>query len=244
MATSFFAHMRTTALTTIAYSLLLINTCHATYNFSIVKSCATPSAYERILITQLRDVNSGQATFRTAANRLIEFLVQKVVECLETSAIEIDTPVTTCQGEVLTDTIELVSVMRSGDVPLQIFSQHFPNAPINKILIQRNEETAKPVFKYKKISSTLARGSKVIVAEPMIATGGTLVMLIELLKELGVKEENIIIAAICAAPEGLELLSQQYPNISVVVTVIDEKLNEKKYISPGIGDFGDRYFGT
>jgi uracil phosphoribosyltransferase len=225
-------------------SVLLANNSHSTRNFPIVKCNVTPSAYERILMTQLRDANSNQATFRITANRLIELLVHKVVECLNTDTVNIDTPVAPCQGEVITDTIELVSVMRSGDVPLHIFSQHFPDAPINKILIQRNEETAQPIFKYKKISSTLAHASKVIVTEPMIATGGTLGMLIDLLKELGVKEENIIIASVCAAPEGLKQLSQQYPNISVVVTVIDEKLNEKKYISPGIGDFGDRYFGT
>jgi len=235
---------RTHGLALIACSLLLIQTSHATQNFSIVKSPITPNAYKRLLMTQLRNVNSCQETFRIAANRLIELLVPDVVECLATKLIEIDTPVAHCQGEILTDTIELISVMRSGDIPLQIFSQHFPNAPINKILIQRNEETAEPVFKYMKLSPTLAHASKVVVVEPMIATGGTLSMLIDLLEGLGVKEENIIIAAVCAAPEGLEQLSSRYPQISVVVTVIDEKLNEKKYISPGIGDFGDRYFGT
>ncbi len=235
---------RTRGLAVIACSLFLMHTSYTTHNFPIVKCSALPNAYERLLMTQLRNIDSNQATFRTAANRLIELLVPKIVECLATSTVEIDTPVAHCQGEVVTDTLELISVMRSGDIPLQIFSQHFPNAPINKILIQRNEETAEPVFKYMKLSPTLALASKVIVAEPMIATGGTLGMLINLLKDLGVKEENIIIAAVCAAPEGLELLSNHYPKISVVVTVIDEKLNEKKYIYPGIGDFGDRYFGT
>ncbi|HLC07184.1 MAG TPA: uracil phosphoribosyltransferase [Candidatus Babeliales bacterium] len=195
-------------------------------------------------MTQLRDINSSQEQFRKAATDLIVSLVINVFECLNTITVEIDTPVAHCQGEVLSDTIELVSVMRSGDVPLQIFSQYFPNAPINKILIQRNEETAEPVFKYMKLSPTLTHATKVIVVEPMIATSGTLRLLINLLKEHGVAEENIIIASICAAPEGLTVLSREFPKISVVVNVIDERLNEKKYISPGIGDFGDRYFGT
>ena len=212
--------------------------------FPIVKCSMTPSAYERILMTTLRDIHSTREQFRNAANKLIELLVPKVVECLATTTINIQTPVAPCLGEILSDTLQLVSVMRSGDVPLKVFSEHFTNAPINKILIQRNEETAEPIFKYMKLSPTLAQATKVIIVKPMIATGGTLALLINLLKKLGVAEENIIIASICAAPEGLEVLSREFPKISVVVTVIDVCLNEKKYISPGIGDFGDRYFGT
>jgi uracil phosphoribosyltransferase len=196
-------------------------------------------------MTTLRDENSTREQFRYAANKLIEILASKVFECLGTKQIEINTPVAPCIGTVLEDNIEqIVSVMRSGDVPLNIFSKYFPSAAINKILIQRNEETAEPVFKYQKFSPTISQAKKVIVAEPMIATGQTLCMVIELLKKQGVETKNIIIASICAAPEGLKLLEEQYPEISVVLTVIDDHLNTKKYISPGIGDFGDRYFGT
>lgn len=215
-----------------------------THDFPILKCNPQPSAYERILMTQLRDKKSTQEQFRNAANRLIELLVPKVVECLATKEISIETPVAPCTGEILDGSIQIVSVMRSGDVPLKVFSKHFPAAPINKVLIQRNEETAEPVFKYMKLSPTLALAHTVIVVEPMIATSGTLRMLINLLKSQGIAEKNIIIAAICAAPEGLALLTKEFPEISVVLTVIDEKLTEKKYISPGIGDFGDRYYGT
>lgn len=213
-------------------------------DFPIVKCNPQPCTYERILMTQLRDKTSTQEQFRNAANKLIELLVPKVVECLDTQEITIETPVTCCNGETLTGSIQIVSVMRSGDVPLKVFSKHFPAAPINKILIQRNEETAEPIFKYMKLSPTLTLANTVIVVEPMIATSGTLRLLINVLKQQGVEEKNIIIAAICAAPEGLEVLSEEFPEISVVLTVIDEKLTEKKYISPGIGDFGDRYYGT
>jgi uracil phosphoribosyltransferase len=213
-------------------------------HFPIVKCSTTPSVYEQILMTQLRDKNSTQEQFRNAAHKLIEILVSKVVGCLPTAAIEIETPVNTCKGLVLNCPLQLVSVMRSGCIPLNRFSMHFPHAAINKILIQRNEETAMPEFKYMKLSPTLSQAGKVIITEPMIATGGTLSMVIDLLKEHGIEEKNIIIAAICAAPEGLIRLEELYPEISVVLIVIDDKLNTKKYISPGIGDFGDRYFGT
>lgn len=95
-----------------------------------------------------------------------------------------------------------------------------------------------------KVATTVASGNYVIITEPMVATGGTLEMVIALLKEKGVQEEKIIIACICASPEGLVYLYERFPSIQVVLTVLDEKLNEKKYIVPGLGDFGDRYFGT
>lgn len=209
-----------------------------------VKCRFTSSKYERILMTQLRDKNTSTEKFRTAARMLGEILVEKVVECLPTTVKAIETPVAACQGEVLATPLDLVSVMRSGDALLDIFLEHFPEANVSKVLIQRDEVTAKPVFKYMKLSSTISQNHPVVITEPMVATGGTLGMLIKLLKEHGVKEENIIIASICAAPEGLLELSRQFPGITFVMSSLDEKLNEKKYILPGIGDFGDRYFGT
>lgn len=213
-------------------------------NYPIVKSPLQNTKYERILMTQLRDKKTSRKKFRKIANQLAELLVSKVVECLDTATITIETPVAHCLGEVLNDSIEIVSIMRSGDALLHTFGQHFQHAAINKILVQRNEETAEPVFKYKKLSPTLLKAKTVIITEPMIATGGSLTMTIDLLKKDGIQESNIIVAAICAAPEGLIRLSNQYPQLRIVVIAIDEKLNEKSYITPGIGDFGDRYFGT
>lgn len=209
-----------------------------------VKCRFASGKYERILMTQLRDKNTSTNNFRKAAQKLGEILVHKVVECLPTTVKETETPVAVCQGEILAVPLDLVSVMRSGDALLDIFLEHFPEANVSKVLIQRDEETAEPVFKYMKLSSTISHDHPVVITEPMVATGGTLGMLIRLLKEHGVKEENMIIASICAAPEGLLQLSQQFPGITFVMSSFDEKLNEKKYIVPGIGDFGDRYFGT
>lgn len=236
---------------TISLTSLITLHCYADHihrpeDFPIVKSYLQPTTYEQILLTQLRDENSSQEQFRYAAHKLIEIsLISKVFDCLDTKIVEIDTPVAPCLGKIVENSVDqLVSVMRSGDVILDILSKIFASAAINKILIQRDEETAQPVFKYKKFSPTISHANKVIITEPMIATGGTLCMVIDLLKEQGVETKNIIIASICAAPEGLQRLAEHYPDINVVVTVIDDHLNTKKYISPGIGDFGDRYFGT
>lgn len=211
---------------------------------SILRCVSMSSKYEQILMTKLRDKNTSMQDFRQTTHKLAEHLVEKVIECLATTSIEIETPVAICKGEAITQQLDLVSIMRSGDALLETFLNHFPSANISKILVQRDEETAEPVFKYMKLSATLSNDHPVIITEPMIATGGTLGMVIQLLKDQGVREENIIIACVCAAPEGLIQLGKQFPGISVVTTALDERLNEKKYIVPGLGDFGDRYFGT
>lgn len=210
----------------------------------IVRCSFVPTKYELILATQLRGVQTNTMQFRSATEKVGELLVNKVVECLPTEAIQVQTPLTGCAGVRFASNVELVSVMRSGDALLDTFIKHFPDANISKFLVQRDEETAEPHFKYMKSSQTLASGNPVIITEPMIATGGTLEMVIQMLKEKGVKEENIIIAAVCTAPEGLVRLNQAFPQLKVVMTFLDQKLNDNKYIVPGLGDFGDRFYGT
>ncbi len=210
----------------------------------IVHCSFYPSKYEEILLSQLRNSESSTKQFRTVSEKIGDLLVNKVIDCLPTKIIEIETPVTKCMGTVLSSKVEFVSIMRSGDAMLETFLKHFPEANVSKFLIQRDEKTAKPQFKYMKISPDLGSGNSVVITEPMIATGGTLEMVISMLKARGVKEENIIVASICAAPEGLILLNDKFPKIKVVITALDQKLNERKFIVPGLGDFGDRYFGT
>lgn len=210
----------------------------------IVKCSFTPTQYERILMTTLRDQDTPMKEFREVSKKIADLLVFKVMETLPVATLEIETPLTKCEGITFVGQVDFVSVMRSGDALLEPFIDHFPLATISKILIQRDETTAEPHFKYMKLSPTLGENSFVVITEPMIATGGTLCMVIKLLKDKGVKEENIVIASICTAPEGLFVLNQKYPKINVVMTVMDDYLNERKYIVPGLGDFGDRYFGT
>lgn len=212
--------------------------------YPIVQSSIQPSKYERILMTQLRNKTSSTEKFREAAIRLTELLVHRVIEHLPTQQISFQTPLEETQGEMLLGGIEIVSIMRSGDALLDTFGKHFPEAIISKVLIQRDEESAMPIFKYMKLSPTIAACNTVVITEPMIATGGTLSLVIQLLKEKGVAEENIIVAAVLAAPEGLKVLNDRFPRIKVVVTAVDKALNENKFILPGLGDFGNRYFGT
>jgi uracil phosphoribosyltransferase len=212
--------------------------------FPIVACPFQPSVYERLLMTRLRDRTTSTADFRTASSQIGNILVSKVVECLETQFIDVQTPVALCTGEVLKKSIELVTILRSGDALLDTFLSHFPNASVSKILVQRNEETALPVLSYVKIPASIRSGGNVLVLDPMVATGGTLKMVLSLLNEKGVLDENIIVVCIVACPEELTELCKSHPNIRLVMSALDEKLNEKKYIVPGLGDFGDRYYGT
>lgn len=214
------------------------------YSFSDAPPKVCQSKYERVLMTKLRNKDTTKPEFRDASQKVGAILVNKVAECMDTTPITVTTPLQACRGEIFSRGIELLSVMRSGNALLDTFIEHFPEANVSKILIQRDEETAQPHFIYMKLSSTIASGNYVVITEPMIGTGGTLNMVISMLKDKGVHEENIIIAAVCAAPEGMQLLQNNFPGVQIVLTALDEKLNEKKYIVPGLGDFGDRYFGT
>ena len=210
----------------------------------IIQCSFEQNKYEQILMTTLRNKNTPIADFRRTADLLAELLVLKTIETLPVEEKEINTPFCPYMGSKMVSDIHLVSVMRSGDALLNVFTKHFPAAPINKILVQRDETTAEPIFKYMKMSPSLTSKSIVIITEPLIATGGTLSMVINLLKEAGIKESHIHIASICVSPEGLFLLNQNFPELKVVMIAMDDKLNEHKYIVPGLGDFGDRYFGT
>ncbi|HEV8052010.1 MAG TPA: uracil phosphoribosyltransferase [Parachlamydiaceae bacterium] len=210
----------------------------------IVKCSFIPTQYEQILMTQLRDKQTSMKKFREISKKITSLLVFKVTETIPVVPMEIETPLIKYEGITFAGTVDFVSVMRSGDALLETFIEHFPNASISKILVQRDEATAEPEFKYMKLSPSLNKNSHVVITEPMIATGGTLSVVIVLLKEKGVLEENITIASICTAPEGLIVLNNKFPKINVVMTVMDDHLDESKYIVPGLGDFGDRFFGT
>jgi uracil phosphoribosyltransferase len=210
----------------------------------IIRCSFKPSTYEEILLSQLRNTQSSTKQFRLISEKIGDLLVSKVIDCLPVKSVEIETPITKCRGKVLSGKVEFVTIMRSGDALLDTFMRHFPEANVSKFLIQRDEETAEPQFKYMKISPDISSGNYVVIIEPMIATAGSLGMVISLLKENGVREEKIIVASICVAPEGIVLLNERFPKIQVVMTSLDEKLNERKFIVPGLGDFGDRFFGT
>ncbi len=209
----------------------------------IAKGYEQPGALEHHFLTILRDRNTHTHQFREATNLLTPLLAQRTAEHLSATEVSIFTPITKCRGIALQEDIILIPIMRSGLTLLEGFQRYFKKARVGHMLIQRNEETAKAEFKYFKAPSHMFC-KKVVILEPMIATGGTLTVAIKTLLNAGVNEKDIIVASVVAAPEGLLALQEKFPAISVVVISIDEGLTYQKYIFPGLGDFGDRYYGT
>merc|ERR1712232_1196387 len=142
-----------------------------------------------------------------------------------------------------TDQICCVDIVRSGGILLEAVRKVAPNSKTAKILIQRDEETAEPKLFYSKLPPNV-KDLHVILCDPMLATGGSAAMAIGVLKEAGVTEENILFINVVACPEGLKALAEKTPGVRILTCEVDTHLNERKFIVPGLGDFGDRYYGT
>jgi len=155
------------------------------------------------------------------------------------------TPCGEFEGEDLPDASSVcaVSVVRAGDSLLEAVRAVWPAVSVGKILIQRDEETALPRLFYCKLPPNIA-SKHVLLLDPMLATGGSAVKAVEELVGAGVAPDRIVFANVVACPEGIAALQNAFPAVRIVTCAVDEGLNEKKYIVPGLGDYGDRYFGT
>lgn len=197
----------------------------------------------KTILTLLRDKNTKAEVFRNSADQLGTWLSFKVSELIENEQFPLETPVAKTTGYQIKKGIVLVPVLRAGIALLAPFMKLFPSSRVGFIGVRRDEETALPSLYYQNIP-TIAPTDMVIILDPMIATGGSGSVVIKLLKDHGAKEEQLIYAGVVAAPEGLKALHNICPKMKVISAEVDEKLNDKKYIVPGLGDFGDRYFGT
>lgn len=140
----------------------------------------------------------------------------------------------------------VVSIIRAGDALLQAVLACEPGLAVGKILIQRDETTIEktPRLYYAKLPPNVIQYDIVVIVDPMLATGGSVLLAIETLLEAGVTSDKIVFLNIITCPEGLSAVSAHFPDLHIVTAVIDTGLNEEKYIVPGLGDFGDRYFNT
>jgi len=198
----------------------------------------------RGLHTIVRNKHTSRADFIFYADRLIRLVIEEGLSFLPFAEETVITPTgSEYQGVRFTSKLCGVSIVRAGESMETALREVCRDIRIGKILIQRNEETAKPMLFYAKLPEDIA-DRQILLLDPMLATGGSALKAIEILKQRGVKERNIIFINLIAAPEGIEAMRLHCPEVTIVTTEVDEKLNEKKYIIPGIGDFGDRYFGT
>lgn len=192
----------------------------------------------------MRHKDTPHSDFVYHSNRLIRLLLEKCFELLPYRRIEVATPIgETYEGTALNTRLCAVSVVRAGESMEHELASILRDTPIGKILIQRDKVTKQPNFFYVSLPDDIA-SRHVLVLEPMLATGGSALMVIQKLIEFGVLEKNIIFSNILASPEGLARLEKTYPAITIVSSSIERKLNPEAFMIPGIGDFGDRYFGT
>lgn len=198
------------------------------------------------LHTLIRNQDTTRADFLFHADQLNRTLIEFAFE----SATYCDKTVTTPTGHPFNG-IELekevigVSIMRAGEAMESALRSTVRGAKIGKILIQRDESSPKKEAKlfYSKLPDNI-QNYTVLLMDPMLASGSSAALAVQVLIDRGVREEDITFVNLVAAPEGLQRVFETHPRITIVTTMIDECLNQEKYIIPGIGDYGDRYFGT
>jgi uracil phosphoribosyltransferase len=192
-------------------------------------------------LTHLRDYRTSPEQFRALVGRLTNLLVFKATEQLELVDLEIETPVSVYQGKQLRASLGLVPILRAGLGMIDPVLSLLPMAEVWHLGLYRDEATAQPVEYYSK----LPPGRPVDVAmvlDPMLATGGSAISAYHTLKRWGVGQIKLL--AIIAAPEGIERLQHECPDLAVFVCAVDQCLNPQKFIVPGLGDAGDRIFNT
>jgi len=192
-------------------------------------------------ITVLRDVNTEPEKFRAAVKRISNILAVEISKDLHLNEFEVETPLERTTGFKLSHEIVLVPVLRAGLGMVSGFLEIIPDAKVGHIGLQRDETTLKPIEYYYKTPKNIDV-AKVLLIDPMLATGGSGVEAINYLKRRGVK--NLIFACLVAAPEGIMKLQSMHPDIQIFGAALDRELNDKGYILPGLGDAGDRTFGT
>jgi uracil phosphoribosyltransferase len=192
------------------------------------------------LLTILRDKETAPPQFRQIAERLGYLLVAEALSDMSTDDIEIETPLEAMTGAQLRRPVVAVAVLRAGLGLLHSVLTLVPDAAIGFAGVQRNEETAEPMEYYTKFP-TLDK-ARVLILEPMLATGGSLAWAIDKVKENGAKD--VVACCVVAAPEGVKAIEEHHPDVRVVAAALDRELNPNFYIAPGLGDMGDRLFGT
>ena len=190
----------------------------------------------------LRDKRTGVKEFREIVGEIAALMCYEATRNLPTEEIEIETPVAPAKVRVLSGKkLAIVPILRAGLGMVDTIIDLIPSAKVGHIGLFRDPETHEPVKYYCKMPPDISE-RQVFIVDPMLATGGSAAAAITFLKEYGCK--NITLMDIIAAPEGIAVVQKEHPDVDIFVAAVDEKLNEHAYIVPGLGDAGDRIFGT
>src|SRR5687768_3574631 len=192
-------------------------------------------------LCELRDARTSPPAFRRAANRISVLLAAEALRDVPASPAVITTPLGSADGRKVTTDVVVVPVLRAGLGMLDAVLELIPAARVGHIGLQRDEATAIASRYYSKLPPGIA-DSFVLMIDPMLATGGSAAAAIDLIKAAGAKTIRMI--CIVSAPEGVRLLEERHSDVVIYTPVIDRELNAHKFIVPGLGDFGDRLYGT
>ena len=192
-------------------------------------------------LAALRDKTTTPEHFRRAATRISVLLIAEALKDLPATTVTVETPLGPAPGRRAGSNVVVVPVLRAGLGMLDAVLELVPSARVGHIGLQRDEMTAVASQYYSKLPSRLD-SSYVLMIDPMLATGGSAVAALDLLRQAGARVIRMI--CIVAAPEGVALVEKHHPEVAIYTPVVDEKLNDQKYIVPGLGDFGDRLYGT
>ncbi|SDB81437.1 uracil phosphoribosyltransferase [Pelagirhabdus alkalitolerans] len=193
-------------------------------------------------ITHIRKTETGTKDFRELVDEVAGLMAYEITRDLPVTEVTIDTPVTTMQSNVLSGKrIGIVPILRAGLGMVEGVLRHIPTAKVGHVGLYRDPETLQPVEYYIKMPNDIEE-RELIVVDPMLATGGSAKDAIDSLKKRGATKIKLM--CLIAAPEGIDLIKKEHPDVDLYLAAIDEKLNEKGYIVPGLGDAGDRLYGT
>ena len=189
----------------------------------------------------LRNRDTDNKHFRKTLNELSYLLVYEITRDLALKPVRIQTPLAPCDAQQLAEQVLLVPILRAGLGMVEGILDLIPSAKVGHVGVYRDEKTLLPVEYYCKLPPG-AETMRVFLLDPMLATGGSLAYAIDRLKERGIRQ--ITVVSVIAAPEGLAALHAAHPDAKIFVAMLDERLNDRGYILPGLGDCGDRLFGT
>ena len=192
-------------------------------------------------LTIARDENTGMKDFRAVVNEIGGLMAYEITRDLPEKEVTIKTPICETKSKMLAKEIVIVPILRAGIGMVDGIHNLIPNAKIGHVGLYRDEETLEPHEYYAKFPKEMPE-SQVLLVDPMIATGGSIIMAIEAIKKRGANDIKVV--GLVAAPEGIEKIQEVYPDVDIYLAALDEKLNEVGYIVPGLGDCGDRLFGT
>ena len=189
----------------------------------------------------IRKAETGHKRFRELSREITQFICYEALQNIKTREVTIETPVAAATCRMIDTDLVVIPILRAGVGMLDGILELVPTARVGFVGLYRDEETTEPVTYYERFPPQI-EGGTCIVIDPMIATGGSTVAALDLLKAHGAS--NIVVICIVTCPEGIVAVEAAHPDVRIYAAAIDERLNDKKYIVPGLGDAGDRLFGT